>query len=412
MLNNYGSMRNYIPGYLKIILCNLLFIIGYNLIYAQDPYFSQFYANRVYLNPSYAGFDPGTTVTMNYRSQWFGLPDGTISTSTRGYRSFSVSADMQLPCLMDVDDLNMGFAITAFRDDAGNSPLISQGIGFALSHEQPLIKNQISKLERLDLRLGVQSSLIQRRLSGDHFIYSSQLDPIAGLIDNYTSLGLRSRLFPNLHAGAMLRGYYVGKKNRDVLYTIGYTLSNVNQPNESLLGAVGTANLPMRTTLHAGITQRITRYRGTKVPLYMAPQFRWDRQVNSKLNLQTIGTYFFSKGFYTGIFMQYNFPNELENQGPTIIAGNFFSRNTTTLILNSGIDIRSVLDRGVPWRKRGEGILLGFSYDINLAGLQYQNTLGVVEFSLRMNFSALNPNRKCGEIGKFELYKGDCPIRF
>jgi hypothetical protein len=44
--------------------------------------------------------------------------------------------------------------------------------------------------------------------------------------------------------------------------------------------------------------------------------------------------------------------------------------------------------------------------------IKYQNTLGVVEFSLRMNFSALNPNRKCGEIGKFELYKGDCPIRF
>jgi hypothetical protein len=32
--------------------------------------------------------------------------------------------------------------------------------------------------------------------------------------------------------------------------------------------------------------------------------------------------------------------------------------------------------------------------------------------SLRMNLKELKPRKKCGEIGKFELYNGDCPVRF
>jgi type IX secretion system PorP/SprF family membrane protein len=379
---------------------------------AQDPYFSQFFANRVYLNPAYAGFDPGTTVTMNYRDQWFGLPDGDLGGSGTSYRSFSVSADMQFPCILDVEDLNMGMAVTAFRDEAGSAPLVTQGIGLALSHEQPLIRSRDGRLQRLDLRVGVQSSLMQKRLEGNYFIYSSQLDPVVGLLEDPTMLGLRSRLFPNLNAGGMLRGYMRGRKQQETLFTIGFNLANVNQPNESLLGAAGTANLPMRTTVHAGFTQRITRYKGVKSPVYVAPQFRWDRQLGSKLNLQTLGAYFFAKGYYTGMFVQYNFPNAPEPVGGAVLGGNFLSRNTTTMILNAGVDIRSVLDSGVPWRKRETGMLLGITYDMNLAGLEYQQTLGVIELSLRMNFAEWKVRKKCGEIGKFELYKGDCPVRF
>ena len=378
---------------------------------AQDPYFSQFFANRVYLNPAYAGFDPGTTVTMNYRDQWSGLPDGDFGAAGIGYRSFSVSADMQFPCLLDVEDLNMGLALTAFRDEAGSSPLVTQGIGLALSHEQPLIRARDGRLQRLDLRVGMQTSLMQKRLEGDYFIYSSQLDPVVGLLEDPTGLGLRSRMFPNLNTGAMLRGFMKGRKQQETLFTIGFNLANVNQPNESLLGAAGTANLPMRTTLHAGFTQRLTRYKGVRAPVYVAPQFRWDRQLGSKLNLQTLGAYVFAKGYYTGLFVQYNFPNAVEPAG-AVVGGNFLSRNTTTMILNAGVDIRALLDSGVPWRKRDTGMLLGLTYDMNLAGLDYQHTLGVVEFSLRMNFADWKPRKKCGEIGKFELYKGDCPLRF
>jgi len=37
---------------------------------AQDPQFTQFYANPLYLNPAFAGTARCPRVTMNYRNQW------------------------------------------------------------------------------------------------------------------------------------------------------------------------------------------------------------------------------------------------------------------------------------------------------------------------------------------------------
>ena len=394
--------------YLFYLLC---FLASSPPLRAQDPYFSQFFANRVYLNPAYAGFDPGTTLTVNYRDQWFGLPDGNIAASATGYRTYNVAVDFQLPCLWEMEDVNLGVALTAFRDAAGSAPLISHGFGAALSHEQPLLRRTKGKLQRLDLRMGVQSSLMQKRLEGSYFIYSSQLDPVVGLLGDPGVLGLNSNFFLNLNAGAMLRGYIRGDKKRETLFTVGFNLANINEPNESLFGAAGFTPLSMRSTFHFGFSQRITRFKGIRAPVHLAPQFRWDRQAGSKLNLHTLGAYVLSKGYYTGLFLQYNFPNAAAPAGAPV-GGNFLSRNTTTLIFNAGIDVRSLLDNGKPWRKRDSGWLLGFSYDLNLAGIQVQNTLGVMEMSLRMNLKELKPRKKCGEIGKFELYNGDCPVRF
>ena len=37
---------------------------------AQDPHFSQYYANPLYLNPAFAGVKKCPTVHMNYRNQY------------------------------------------------------------------------------------------------------------------------------------------------------------------------------------------------------------------------------------------------------------------------------------------------------------------------------------------------------
>lgn len=395
-------------------LSTLLFYISHLILSAnlsaQDPYFSQFYANRVFLNPAYAGFEPGSTVTINYRDQWFGVPDGDIRTIADSYRTYCVTGELQKPCFLQSEDMNFGLALSAFRDEAGGAPLVTNGFGFAFSHEQALIRRpRRGNMERLDLRIGAQTSVMQKSLSGDYFIYSDQLDPVDGLLGDPSILGLRSKLFANLNVGVMLRGYHKVSKYKSTLFTVGFNFANLNQPNETLRDAASTVRLPRRTTFHFGFTKQITRFRGTVSPLYLAPQFRWDRQAGSKLNLHTIGTYLLSKGYYSGLFFQYNFPNEPPK--PNTPAGGFITRNTSTLILNAGVDLRSVFDNGVPWRKRDSGILLGITYDLNLSGLTFNNTLGVIEINLRMNFQK-DRKRKCGEIAKFELYKGECPVEF
>ena len=52
------------------ILCLIVFVaIGYKAK-AQDPAFSQFFANPLYLNPAMAGTDICPRLSLNHRNQW------------------------------------------------------------------------------------------------------------------------------------------------------------------------------------------------------------------------------------------------------------------------------------------------------------------------------------------------------
>lgn len=379
---------------------------------AQDAHFSQFYANRIYLNPAYAGFDPGTTLTLNYRDQWFGVPDGDISTFANSYRTFNATANFQIPCFLQLEDINSGVAFSVFRDEAGRAPLVTQGSSVGFSHEIPLTRP--NNKNRFDLRLGFQSGFMQRSLRSNFLIYSDQLDPVWGLQGNEPlTLDLQSRWFPVINAGVMIRGFSRKRKakkkslSQGFPYTIGASFSNVNQPNESLLGVGGEVTLPMRFTFHLGFAFEAVSLRGVQAPMVVAPQFRWDRQ--SELNLQTLGAYVFTKAYYGGLFFQYNLAPG--NPDGTLGGSIRSAGNTRTLILNAGLDIRSMLDNGVPWRKRKSGLILGLAYDINLSGLNSATTLGVFELNLRVNFWD-NKRRNCGELGKFEYFDGKCPVRF
>ena len=48
---------------------------------AQDPEFSQFYANPLYLNPAFAGTNRCPRIALNYRNQWPGISGTFITTS-------------------------------------------------------------------------------------------------------------------------------------------------------------------------------------------------------------------------------------------------------------------------------------------------------------------------------------------
>lgn len=384
---------------------------------AQDPLFSQFFANKLYLNPAYAGFDPGTTVTLNYRDQWFGLPGGTapVPVVGTGFRTINATANLQVPCLLNYDDVNLGMAVSVFSDEAGTGPLRTSGFGFALSHEQPLIRDigSIRWLRRLDFRIGAHWSFMQKRLTDNNLIYSFQLDPVVGLLDgmNPFMADLRSNTYFNMNVGLLLRGSFGKVKMAENLFTIGYSMSNITEPNISLVDADDRVTLPKRHTFYIGTVHRITQLKGVFAPYYISPHFRWDRQMDGKLNTVTIGGYIFQKAYYGGVFIQQNFPNNYTSADVSTLLPTS-RRNTSVLILNAGFDIRTVMDSGKPWRKRDSGIELGISYDINLGGLNTADTGGVLELSLSVNF--VNPKRQnCDfSLGTFEIYNGKCPTRF
>ena len=95
----------------KISKLILLFAIGIFTsidLKAQDPAFSQFYANPLYLHPAFAGAAPkgAPRTNLNYRDQWPGIGRTFITTS--------VSYDKH------VDKVGGGLGVLILNDRSGD----------------------------------------------------------------------------------------------------------------------------------------------------------------------------------------------------------------------------------------------------------------------------------------------------
>ena len=65
----------------KILIALSALVFTTETASAQDPAFSQFYANPLYLNPAFAGTNICPRVNLNYRDQWPGIGRTYVTTS-------------------------------------------------------------------------------------------------------------------------------------------------------------------------------------------------------------------------------------------------------------------------------------------------------------------------------------------
>jgi len=105
-----------VRGLYRFIWLILLSEIGI----CQDPQFSQFYSNPLYLGPSFAGAVEGSRVAMVVREQWREAP--------ANFRAYSISYDHYF------STFNSGVGIIAYKDVAGTSQLGSLNIGLQYSY--------------------------------------------------------------------------------------------------------------------------------------------------------------------------------------------------------------------------------------------------------------------------------------
>ena len=102
---------------------------------AQDPQFTQFYANPLYLNPAFAGAQRCPRVCLNYRNQWPALT-GTFVTYTASYDQH-------------VDPIG-GLGLLVLQDKAGESTLTTTNVSGIYSY-------QLNVTREFSIRLGLKA---------------------------------------------------------------------------------------------------------------------------------------------------------------------------------------------------------------------------------------------------------------
>ena len=92
--------------------------------FAQDPQFTQFYANPLYLNPAFAGTARCPRVVLNYRNQWPALTGTFVTTSA----SFD----------QHVDGIMGGLGLLVTHDQAGKGTLNTTTVSGIYSYQQAI----------------------------------------------------------------------------------------------------------------------------------------------------------------------------------------------------------------------------------------------------------------------------------
>ena len=129
---------------MKKLLTILSFLaLGSIELMAQDPEFTQFYANPLYLNPAFAGTAKCPRICMNYRNEWPGL--------NNAYVTYSASYDQH------VDNLSGGIGILATSDRAGDGTLTTNRISGIYSY-------QLNVNREFSMKFGLEGTYHQKSL--------------------------------------------------------------------------------------------------------------------------------------------------------------------------------------------------------------------------------------------------------
>jgi type IX secretion system PorP/SprF family membrane protein len=188
---------------------------------AQDPQFTQFYANPIYLNPAFAGSYGCPRFSANYRNEWPSL--------SSNYVTYSVSYDQYFK------NISGGIGVIAMHDQQGTGTIYTSMLGLVYSYHLKVNR-------KFSMLFGARAAMFNKYLDWDKLTFGDMIDPRKGFIYETGDVPRGgSRYFFDASAGL------VGFSKH---FFFGVAAHHLNMPNESMI--VGESRLPMRFTGHAG----------------------------------------------------------------------------------------------------------------------------------------------------------------
>ena len=346
---------------MKHALHSLIFLIFLpGALYAQDPIFSQYYTNKLYLNPALTGFEGGITVNTNYRNQWHRVDGRDAEFTTK-----AVGVDFDAPCLQS------SFGLLYVDNLEGMGDLRRQRAGLSYAWRSRPEKNTGSK--GFEVSFGMQGLYSWQSLNWNNLLFSDQLTafgPTGGAsgIDRPDNLGGG---YFDFGAGT----YLMWTDGEDRRLLIGAAFQHIVRIDPSLLAIEDT--LPIRTTVHGAYVWPIT-YGGNR-KYELVPMFRLDLQRSS---VASIGNAFWYRSLQYGV--AFNFVQKPGLWGGTWLRtrnGLPDRKNINSLIVALGIEFGEGNDRS----KSDNTYRFGLSYDYDMSGLRSDGG-GTFELSFVANF--------------------------
>lgn len=234
---------------------------------AQDPEFTQFYANQIYLNPALAGNTYCPRVSAGYRVQWPNVY-GT-------YQTLGVSIDRY------VDAVKGGVGLMVMQDRAAQGTLNTTGVGVVYAPKIPLGKH-------IGVSFALQAGWWQKAVNWSKLTFGDQIDPARGFNGTTSEQAPADASVGNfdLGAGMVLSGDH---------WFVGGAMHHILEQNESFLG--GTSKLPAKYTLHAGANIPIGgKYNET----YVSPNIMYRQQ--GDFQQMNLGCYFKKQTIVGGLW--------------------------------------------------------------------------------------------------------------
>jgi type IX secretion system PorP/SprF family membrane protein len=321
---------------LLFIFTVVTIILFNNEVKAQDPEFSQFYANPLYLNPALAGANICPRAVLNYRNQWPGL--------AKSFVTYNASYDQY------INKIFGGVGVLVNVDNAGGGILKTTmaSLMYAFS---------LRAAENLYINMAVEGSFYQKSLNWELLKFGDQIDPQQGFIlpTGETPPDNSSVVFPDFSAGVAF-GW------KGILHG-GAAVHHLTEPNMAFYSQ-NENKLPMKITGHVGVNINLEPgsigfTEDNEPKFYLAPNLLYQQQ--GEFHQLNAGVYIIRYPIVIGTWFRHNF------------------ENADAIIVLVGIDYKN--------------LKIGYSYDITLSKLK-SNTGGAHEVSLAWQFNCIEKRRK------------------
>lgn len=250
--------------------------------FSQDPSFSQFYANPLYLNPALTGSAFSPRLILNYRNQWPSLPANFVT--------YNASYDQYIP------NISSSFGFIFNTDKAGEGIISTTTFSGIYSYTLPVARNTY-------INAGLQATYFQRKLDWYNLTFDDMFHPVWGQI--YPT---NERPPDNLNVSFLDFSAGMAMVYSDIFFG-GFSVNHLTEPYDGWYNDNST-RLNMKYTIHAGGILDLeprTRNRRSIEAMTLSPNILYQQQQNFRqLNL---GLYLNKYPFVVGSWFRHNFEN-------------------------------------------------------------------------------------------------------